>query len=136
MPSLKQTLKLKLLSASAKALKICNTFANNSISFVNLHKISKRGTPDQMIQYKLAICLFKLYNNNFNSIEFAALNYNQILTSRQTKFITSKDNKTKVGMNSLSNRLFYINWLVPLEWLNLSIGGYIVKCKELFLNEP
>ena len=89
-----------------------------------------------MMQYKLAICLFKLYNNNFNYIEFAALNYNQILTSRQTEFIASKDNKTKVGINSLSNRLFYINGLVPLEWLNLSIGGYKVKCKELFLNDP
>ena len=71
-----------------------------------------------------------------NSVEFAALNYNQILTSRQTKFIISKDNKTKVGINSLTNPLFYINGLVPLEWMNLSINGYKVKCKELFLKNP
>ena len=86
-----------------------------------------------MMQYKLALCLFKLYNTNFDSFEFAALNYNQILTSRESNFMTLKDNKTKVGINSLTNRLFYINGKVPLKWLNLSIDCYKVKCKELFL---
>ena len=43
----------------------------------NLHIMCKRATPDQMLKYKLALCHFKLYNTNFNSIEFALV-YNHI----------------------------------------------------------
>ena len=39
----------------------------------------------------------------------------------------------KVGINSLANRLYYINDQIPLDWLNVSIDRYKVKCKELYL---
>ena len=51
-----------------------------------------------MMKYKLAICLFKFYNKDFNSKEFAPLNFNQILTGSQTHFITLKSNSLKVGI--------------------------------------
>ena len=70
---------------------------------------------------------------NYNVIEFCSLNINQVITSRQTKFVTVKSNRTKVGLNSLSNRLHTINNLIPLEWLNLTIGSYKVNCKKLLL---
>ena len=86
-----------------------------------------------MMNYKLALSLFKLYNKDFNSIEFVNLNFNQILTGRQTKFITLKSNFYKVGMNSLANRLQVINNKIPLNWLNMSVDTYKIKCKEIFL---
>ena len=79
------------------------------------------------------LCLFKLYNGNFNSNEFVQLNLNQILTSRQTVFKTSKNNVFKVGMNSLTNRLTHINDTIPLTWLNMSVDTYKVHCKKLLL---
>ena len=85
------------------------------------------------MSYKLALCLYKLYNSNFNSFEFVQLNLNQILTSRQTVFKTLKNNVFKIGMNSLTNRLTHINDMVPLSWLNMSIDTYKVHCKKLFL---
>ena len=81
----------------------------------------KRALPESILKYKLALCLHKIYNKDFNSIEFAQLNFNQILTSRQTLFKTSKNNTFKVGMNSLSNRFYTINNEIPLTWLNMSI---------------
>ena len=39
----------------------------------------------------------------------------------------------KVGLNSLANRLYYINDLIPLSWLNLIIDSFKVHCKKLFL---
>ena len=43
-----------------------------------------------MMRYKLAFSLFKLYISEFNEFEFVGLNFNQILTGRQTNFISSK----------------------------------------------
>ena len=43
--------------------------------------------------------------------------------TRITCFVKTiiKSNRTKVGLNALSNRLHSINSLIPLDWLNLSI---------------
>ena len=99
LPSLKVSLKQKLLSASAKALKVCWKNPSNNISFEALHKLSKRATPEQMMRYKLSLCLYKLYNVPFNSKEFLRLNENQILASQQTFFIAGRSNKLKIGLN-------------------------------------
>ena len=131
LPSLKVTLKQKLLSASAKALRVCWKNPSYDISFEALHKMSKRATPEQMMRYKLSLCLYRLYNIPFNSKEFIRLNENHILTSRQTFFITGKSNNLKIGLNCLSNRLFLLNKTIPLNWLNESLCTFKVKCKEL-----
>ena len=84
------------MSASAKALKVCWKKIDINVSFESLHKMSKRATPVKLMKYKLALCLYKIYNTDFNSKEFIRLNMSQILTSRQEKFflalnqITSK----------------------------------------------
>ena len=132
-PTIKSTLKQKMLSASAKALKVCCKSITDGISFPTLHKLCDRATPDQMMIYKLVLSLYKLYNLNFNSFEFIALNFNQIITSRQTNFITLKNNRIRVGINCLANRLYVLNGKIPLSWLNLSFVTYKVKCKEIFL---
>ena len=93
-----------------------------------------RATPIQVMRYKLALCLHKLYNSDYNSIEFLSLNFKQVITGRQTKFKCFKDNNTKVGLNTLSNCLYVLNDLIPLDWLNMSKDTYKVHCKRLFLN--
>ena len=69
-PTLKSSLKQKFLSTSAKALRVCNSYTNYDISFNNLHKMCRRATPNQMLKHKLALYLFKIYNTDFNSVEF------------------------------------------------------------------
>ena len=82
---------------------------------------------------KLALALYKLYNKDFNVIEFVHLNFNQIFTSRQTHFKILKLHNTKVGLNTLCNRLHLINDKIDLKWLNLSFDSYKVRCKRIFL---
>ena len=89
----------------------------------------KRGFPlwESHIKKK------KKKNDGGNTIEWAALNYNQILTSRQTKFISTKTNKRKVGINAIANRLNTLNNKIPLSWLNLSYVTYKLHCKKEFM---
>ena len=133
LPDLKQILKQKLLSFSANAIKMCMKFDCRRISFVNIHAMNKRATPEKYLIYKHALMLFKLYNSIDYSVEWSALNVNQILTTRQTLFISSKSNKKKVGLNAMANRLYILNGKIPLDWLNLTIDSYKVKCKNEFL---
>ena len=114
LPTLKPTLKQKLLSASVKALKLCLKINNNEISFVSIHAMANRATPEQMMKYKLALCLYKLYNNNYNTREFVLLNFNQTFNARQICFNITRSNNIRVGINSLANRLHSINCMIPL----------------------
>jgi hypothetical protein len=131
---LSHNLKQILLSTSAKALKLCQKHVDNSISFINLHRIHNRATPDQMLKYKHALLLYSVYNNNRPNMEWLMLNFQQILTSRQTNFEFIRTNHYRVGQNILINRLSTINRLIPLEWVNLSKSLFKINCKNKFLS--
>ena len=77
--------------------------------------------------------LHKVFNQTDPSLDCINLHFDQILTSRQTEFLISKTNKTKVGLNILSNRFAILNGLIPLRWLNFNIDTYKIHCKKLFL---
>ena len=116
------------------ALRVSIRHGDYSQSFINLQKMCNRAPPESILKHKLALCLYKLYNKDYNSIESAHLNFNQILTSRQTVFKTSKSNIFKVGINSLSNRLAHLYDEIPLSWLNMSIDTFKIHCKKLYLS--
>ena len=63
-PNLKPPLTQLLLSASANAIKLAQRWPNFYESFIDVHKSCKRATPDQMITFKHATLLHKLYNVN------------------------------------------------------------------------
>ena len=130
----KNNLKQKILSSSAKAIKTCVKFCTADISFIRMHEIYDRATPEKYLTYKHALCLHKLMNSTAPyTFEWVSLNFNQILTSRQTTFKIIKDNKQKIGLNALANRLTILNGKIPLEWLNMNIESYKIKCKKEFL---
>ena len=103
------------------------------MSFENLYSWCNRATPNKVMKYKLALSLYKLYNNDYNSLEFSLMNFNQVFTSRQTAFKILKTNRTRVGLNSLATRLHLINGEIPLDWLNNAFTTYKIKCKKLYL---
>ena len=82
-------------------------YANPSIFC--LFSMAGRATPDKLMTYKLALQLYKTYNNAIPSIDCMNINFNGINTSRQTKFAIKKTNNLKVGMNVLSHRLWCLN---------------------------
>ena len=134
MASLKSTLKQKILSASARALKVCSKFDLSEVSFIKIHEMYNRGTPKIFLLFKLALALFKLFQGNDLTTEFLALNQNTILTSRQINFIATKDNKRRVGLNVLANRFNLLNNIIPLSQFNKSIDSFKIFCKKEFLN--
>ena len=69
------------------------------------------------------------------TLERCALHFDQILTSRQTKFKSRKSNNLKVGMNALATRLFILNVQIPIKWLDSGYETFKVKCQELLLTK-
>ena len=86
-----------------------------------------------IVKYKLALSLFKILNSENYTLEWASLICNQIITTRQTKFITAKSHLKRVGINALANRFYILNHTIPLDWLNLSYVTFKLKCKGYFM---
>ena len=92
-----------------------------------------RATPIEMMKYKLAFCLFKVYNKDFDSIEFVNLNLNQVQTGCQFCYKIFETNTTRVGLNAFAHCFYLLNDQSPFTWLNMSIDSVKVHCKKLFL---
>ena len=67
--SLKSNLKKMLLSASARAVKMCVKFKTDYLSFIWIHSMYNRATPEKFLLYKHALTLFKLINTNDYTME-------------------------------------------------------------------
>ena len=133
LPSLNVNLKQKLLSSSAKAIRMCSKSHSIDVSFVNLHARYNRATPDNLMFYKHALSLFKLFNSTDYTTEWAALNLNQINTSRQIHFVTGKSNLKRVGLNGIANQYHILNGKIPLNNFNKSLDSFKIFCKKKFL---
>jgi hypothetical protein len=132
LPTLNPVSKKHLLSASANALKLCTPNYERMMSFETLHLLNGRACPTNLMKYKHAILLYKIYNKGEPPKDWLALNFNQVLPGRQTHFAAIKDQNFKIGNNILSNRLTTINNKIPLQWLNLSIDTSKSNAKHYF----
>ena len=133
MPTLRTDLKQHLLSTWALALKLSKTNRDPLESFLNIHKSSKRAQPEQLLVYKHAILLHKIYNEKIPPMDWVELTFNQTITSRETFFNTIKTNRNKVGNNILSTRLSVLNKKIKLEDLNLAINVFKLKYKQILI---
>ena len=102
-PSLSYQLKKYLMSASANPLKICTKYVENT-SFLTLHAINKRATPDNMIKYKTALQLHKLYNSTTSSYEWQRLFFVQNFNDRNQMANFYDASKYKIGKNLITKR--------------------------------
>ena len=106
----------------------------NDLSFIRIHEMYNRATPDKFLLYKHALTLYKIMNGTTHSLEWVLLNFNVILTSRQTTFMALKNNKMRVGLNAFANRVFILNNRIPLDWFNMTQDTFKVYCKREFLS--
>ena len=133
-PNLSPYLKNLLLSKSANALKICTPTYNLSMSYVKLHEINKRATPENFCVYKHSILLHSLYNTRKPQLEWLSLNFNQNFNSRDKMFKTFNNSNYKIGRNNkLSNRVMILNNKIELDWLNKEKNPFKILCKQKFL---
>ena len=56
-----------------------------------------------------------------------------VCTSRQVMFETHRANKSKIGMNSLENKLYHVSKLILMDKLNWSLPLYKKHMKLQFL---
>ena len=133
--NLKQNYKNMIMSASARALRFCLKNYDPYISHRNLHRMTNRATPDELMIYKSALQLHKTYNNFTPIPDWVNLNNNIIFTSRQSHFVTARSNILRLSSNKISNRFWHLNGKIKLEWLNLSFNSFKINCKKLFLSD-
>ena len=128
-------MKQALLSISANALRSCMMSYNSELSFVKIHSICKKCTPTQIMSYQLSLSLYKSINQMYDSCttEHSSLLANIVCTSRQLNFEIIRNNRTKIGMNTLSNRFYHISKLISLNNLNLGFTHFKKIMKIQFL---
>ena len=119
-----------LQKQSKSVQKLCTLWM---LSFNNLHEMAGRATPEKLMTYKLALQLYRTFNYQTPIQDWLNINYNSVLTSRQTRFGINKSCRLKIGMNMVSNRFNYLNGKIDLNLLNLTYGTYKTHCKRLFL---
>ena len=129
--TLTQNKKLKL--ASANALRSCNKTLTIYHTHTEIHLLSKRALPDQMLKYKHAISMFKLFNHCQPETEFLQMNFqlNQNPRIKYTNFFLRQNYDS--GKNMLLNRLAHLNDKIEKSWLDQSLNTFKIKCKQLFL---
>jgi hypothetical protein len=88
------------LSASSNTLKMAMHHPNYNDSYLNLHQLMNRATPNMFSIYKEALLLLKAYNDQILLNEWAQLNCDQYFTSRQTFFMTNISYSTITGINA------------------------------------
>jgi hypothetical protein len=89
--------KQQILAASANALKLLNNFSDLGISFVQLHRQEKRAMPMNFSKYRLAIQLYKIYNNDYFDDDWLDMNAQQNFNARMETFQIIDSSRLKVG---------------------------------------
>jgi hypothetical protein len=83
LPTLNVNLKRNIRTSSANAMKLCIPNYHYSMSYDFIHQINNRAQPYQILKYKLALMLFKIYRDKIHTYEWLALNDEQTFISRQ-----------------------------------------------------
>ena len=95
--------------------------------------MEKRALPNDLMQYKLSIQLYKVYNGDNMNDDWQDMNVQQNFNARNNLFQISDYSRLKVGKNVLANRLRILNNQIDLDWLNLSLNSFKIKMKNVFL---
>ena len=104
------------------------------ISFVNLHKIHAKCTPEQIMYNQMSLKLHKLLNEHGNQLSFehVTLMDQIVCTGRQLIFQILRKFITKIGLNTTENKLYPLNNMISLDRLNMNYVHYKKLAKIFF----
>ena len=60
--------------------------------------------------------------------DWTKINFNIISTTGHSKFAVNSSDRLKLGMNVLSNRFWFLNGKIDMNWFNLSFESFKNKC--------
>ena len=119
--------------ASANALRIISNEITIYHTHTEIHQMTKRALPDQMVKYKHALMMYKLFRQCMPENEFIHLNFQANLNQRQQYHTFIKTQNYNVGNNILLNRMYSLNNTIPKSMTDDSYLTFKLKCKEMFL---
>ena len=67
------------------------------LSYEKLHEINKRAKPCQMMKYKLAIQLYKIYNSDTMNVDWLDLNFQQNFDHRNNLVNFFDNSRMRIG---------------------------------------
>ena len=120
----KFAIKVYITFSIAKSLKLCTPNYHDRMSFVELHRINKRATPQQMCDYKHVLQLHKLINLEIPKVDWVDLNFQQVFSVRSRTFNFTRTNNYRVGLNLICNRLHSINGKLDYSWIEESLESF------------
>ena len=106
-------MKQSLLSVSANALRSCLSLSFD-ISFENVHRISNKCTPNQIMLYQSSLKLHKMLNDPIMTTEILHIIEQSVFTGRQITFEILSLNNNTIGMNTQANKLYHITKMIGL----------------------
>jgi len=136
-PKLTVKLQRSLLSSSAKILKTitgakCNE--EDRISFYEIHKRTRRATPNMMLHYLQATCLHRIMSTQTPETIYEDLLSSHVEPRRHYKPNFIKSNKTIVGENIFKNRIQKTCSQISKDMTVLSYNALKILAKKDFLN--
>ena len=87
----------------------------------------------QIMAYQSALLLHKTVNFELPCFEATTVLNQMTVTSRQMMFLIFKNNSTKIGMNTTSNKFYQLTGKITLNSLGLSFVHFKKLMKIQFL---
>ena len=89
--------------------------------------------PTQIMSYQATLQLHKTLNFDEPNLEAITVINQLIFTSRQTLFLIFRDNSTKIGMNTTSNKFYQLTNKITLNSLAVTYVHYkkLMKVQSL-----
>ena len=115
MPSLSTILKQHIMSASANALRLLDNIGDLEMSFERLHLFHKRAPPVNVMKFRLAIQLFKIYNGVIINDDWTDMHFQQNFNLRSNTVQIVDRSKFKIGKNIMLNRLLILIRQIEFE---------------------
>ena len=119
--------------ASANAIRACDNSLTIYNTHTQIHSSANRAMPDQMLNYKHALTMHRLFNSCQPETDFINLNFQLNQNQRISHANFFRRQNYEAGNNILLNRLSHLNNTIEKSWLDLSLDSFKVKCKKLFL---
>ena len=80
-----------------------------NVSFVDIHKINSKWTPQQIMLYQIALNLHRVLNSDTPLMfEKIYLLDQMVCGRRQLKFEILRNFQGKIGMNTMANKFYHI----------------------------
>ena len=106
------------------------------MSFESIHNANQRANPTQIITYKHALLLNKIYDDETTNMNWVDLFFSQHFNQRNQRIKLFNTSTYKLGNNLFTNRFTIVNGKIDPAWLNYSFDTYKIKYKTKFLSIP